>query len=344
MLKRIMFISFFVIVGIGSSFIYGKDINDGKTSTNKVTISGTQLLLNGEPFYIKGVCWNPVGKGGTHPNNIDFWGFVKKDAKLMEKAGINVIRTYETITDTAVLDVLYEHGIYVINTVYVWGGADPSSNVARKVNQVKNHPAILFWNIGNEWNYNGLYVGFSFEQSMAKLNKAAAIIKKNDPTRPISTVYGHIPDKETVDAMPNIDIWGLNIYAGLSFTGVFSEWPSITSKPMFMAEYGADAWNANTNKEDTTSQADATRILTQMLIDNSSATNSNNVCAGGTIFEWADEWWKDGSGSPSVHNVGGVAPGGGPHPDSTFNEEYWGIVDIRRKPRPAYYELQKLFK
>lgn len=330
--------------GTFTSITYGNDFGNDLGNDDSVSISGHQLSVNGKPFYMRGVCWNPVGLGGTHPENLDFAGFAAQDAALMQEAGINVIRTYEAITDTAVLDELYAHGIYVINTVYVWGGAEPSATVAAKVNAVKNHPAVLLWSLGNEWNYNGLYVNLSFEDSMAKINEAAAIIKANDPTRPIATVYGHIPSKATVDAMPNIDVWGLNMYSGLSFNNVFAQWPSISSKPMFMAEYGADAWNATVPKEDTVAQAEATRVLTQMLIDNSSETDSKNVCIGGTIFEWADEWWKDGAGSPDIHDVGGIAPGGGPYPDITFNEEYWGIVDIYRNPRPAYYELQKLFK
>ena len=78
-------------------------------------------------------------------------------------------------------------------------------------------------------------------------------------------------------------------------------------------------------------QAEATASLAGAIED--AAARDGGVVSGGTIFEWSDEWWKDGSGSPSEHDVGGIAPGGGPHPDATFNEEWWGVVTIDRTPR-----------
>ena len=91
------------------------------------------------------------------------------------------------------------------------------------------------------------------------------------------------------------------------------------------------------------SQAEATTALTQAILDHSSAASATDVCVGGAIFEWADEWWKDADGANDEHDVGGSAPGGGPHPDATFNEEWWGVVDIDRNPRPAYTALQVLY-
>jgi aspartate 1-decarboxylase len=311
-------------------------------SKAKVSINGRQIMVEGKPFYIKGVCWNPVAKGKRHPEDIDYSGFVDVDAKLMKAAGINTVRTYEPITDKAVLDKLYSNGIYVINSVYSWGGSDPRS-AADAVNKVKDHPAILMWSIGNEWNYNGIYYNLSTADSIKKLNEAAEAIKAADSDHLITTIYGNMPTKAVMESMPNVDVWGINMYRGLNFGNAFDEWKYLSNKPMYMAEYGADAWNATKGSEDVDAQGKAARELTQLLMNNSVIINSDNVCSGGLIFEWADEWWKDSEGALDKQDVGGIAPGGGPYPDSTFNEEYWGLVDIDRNPRPAYYELQKIF-
>jgi len=122
---------------------------------------------------------------------------------------------------------------------------------------------------------------------------------------------------------------------GKKFGDLFDVYAGMSQKPMFLGEYGADAFNAKIQQEDQQAQADATRELTEEIVARSSL-GSNGVCLGGFIFEFNDEWHKDGSGSPSVQDKGGVAPGGGPYPDSTFNEEWWGLVKIDRSPRLAF--------
>ncbi|QMS85440.1 glycoside hydrolase family 2 TIM barrel-domain containing protein [Candidatus Xianfuyuplasma coldseepsis] len=305
-------------------------------------LDGRNFYMDNEPFFIKGICWNPVGIGDVHPAGLDFSGFVDEDADLMQAAGINVVRTYEPIKSTAVLDTLLEHGIYVINTVYPYGGNSVES-VVNNMSDVLDHEAIIMWAIGNEWNYNGIYYGLSMNESIERLNDVAARIKEIDSTRPVTTIYGYLPSTSTVNAMPDVDIWGLNIYSGATFGTIFAQWKNISDKPMYIAEYGADAWNANIDAEDETSQAYATTQLTQEIIDNSSEIYPDNTSIGGTIFSFADEWWKDSNGTPDVQDSGGIAPGGGPYPDQTFNEEFWGIVDIYREPRAAYYALQALY-
>jgi hypothetical protein len=307
-----------------------------------VKIQGKQLLVDGRSLRIRGVCWNPVPKGKTHPAGLDFAGLAPKDIPLMKAANVNVVRTYEPLTDSGVLDQLLAAGIYVLDSVYPYGG-DAASVVTARVNAVKNHRAILMWLIGNEWNYNGLYVGMSAADSQTRLNEVASLIRAADTSHPIASVYGEVPAKTVVDAMPNVDAWGINAYRGIGFGDLFAKWSAVSTKPMFLAEFGADAYNATQGAYDPDSQAKATDALTREIAAQCTDTNPSGVALGGTIFEWADEWWKDSAGDVNVHDVGGTAPGGGPYPDATFNEEWWGIVDIDRVTRPAYDALKTVY-
>ncbi|CAE8588553.1 unnamed protein product [Polarella glacialis] len=302
---------------------------------SRIEVRGRQLLVDGKPLHLKGVAWNPIPKGGRHPANLDFAGNVERDAEMMQQAGINAVRTYEPITERAVLDALWVRGIWVVNSVYSWGKAPPDS-VIKIVDAVKDHPAILMWTIGNEWNYNGLYVGMNRAQCLARIGEIARLVRQADSAHPIASIYGGLGQlDDAIARLPEIDVWAINSYRGLSFGNLFNTYASLSGKPMFFGEYGADAWNANIGREDEQSQADATTALTQEIMA-ASAVREAGVCLGGFVFEFCDEWWKDGGGSPSVHDTGGIAPGGGPHPDKTFNEEWWGLVNLDRSPRLAF--------
>lgn len=307
-----------------------------------VKLDGPRITVGGRAFHIRGVCWNPVPKGKSHPAGLDFAGAADRDIALMKQARVNVVRTYEPLTNLTVLDKLAAAGIYVLDSVYPYGG-DAASVVTARVTPIRNHPAILMWLIGNEWNYNGLYVDLPQDQSIARLNEVATLLRAADPTHPIATVYGEVPTAQTIAALPNVDVWGINAYRGITFGDLFAVWSSRSQKPMFLAEYGADAYNATSNEYDPDSQAMAVRALTQELASHGAAFEPTGVTLGGAVFEWADEWWKDSAGSVDVHEVGGIAPGGGPYPDQTFNEEWFGLVDIDRQPRPAYDALKAVF-
>lgn len=331
----------------GPSGEAGSDAGSGGTSSTgsrriadqvTVSVSGRRILVNGEPIHLRGVCWHPVPRGGVN-EDVDFAGFADIDIPLMERIGINVVRTYTPITNRDVLDRLQDAGIYVINTVYAWGGA-PADSVIAPVEAVRDHPAVLLWAIGNEWNYNGLYVGLSQEESIQRLQEVIGHLRATDATRPIATVYGELPSSDVVAALPEVDVWGLNVYRNIGFGDLFDAWRELDERPLFLAEYGADAWNSTTDSYDPESQAHAVSVLTELIVANSVALG-DGVVSGGTLFAWADEWWK--AGNPDAHDVGGEAPGGGPYPDNTFNEEWWGIVDVDRNPRPAYDVLGAIY-
>ena len=316
-----------------------------------IKVNERQLLVEGKPFTMKAVCWNPVRKGQKHPEGLIFRNpnaedlqIIDQDLRMMQELGVNTVRSYEPILDDRVLSLLRRYKLRTIVPVLNYY-ATADAEIVSRIQKLKNHPTTLIWEIGNEWNYNQFYsvdsAAIGFEGSKNLVKKTALLIRSLDRNHPISTVYGELPPLGLINELVEIDIWGLNIYSGLSFGTRFQAWRELSSKPMYLAEYGADAINRTVLDE--ASQAKGVAALTTEITQNLSATSASLVSLGGAVFEWNDEWWKDPAGTADRQDIGGIAPGSGPYPDMIFNEEWWGIVDIDRKPRAVFQELKKIW-
>lgn len=221
--------------------------------------------------------------------------------------------------------------------------------------------------------------GLGLDGSINCIKGAIAEIRSHDAVHPISTVIGEIPpEKAFWLKLPDqdIDLYGTNVYDGLGFENRFELWTTLSNKPLYIAECGSDAFNSIIKREDPEAQAIAIRSIVTEIQDNLSAKDPNNVLIGGAIFEWNDEWWKADAAHPNEHSHKGMAisngngivgkPQGatvewnddlnndvsdqffdgiqnGPYIDGVFNEEWFGIVDINRNPRAAYYVLKELY-
>lgn len=346
---------------------------------SNIQIVGRQLQIDGKAFIMKGICYNPVRKGGIYPNDLmtikpthaDL-AAIEKDFQMMESAGINTIRTYIPMVDPHILDLLTKYHLKTIVPVFN-DNLESDSEIKTTIAALKNHPSTLIWEIGNEWNFNFFYTqsasnpeGIGLTQSALLLENAAQLVRGMDNRHPISTVIGGLPASSdlqfwTLLDFKGIDLYGINVYSGLTFGQCFTEWAGtkttsgISTKPLYIAEFGADAYNMNlgpidpaTGKligaEDDSSQAFAVNALVNQVLANLSALDPSHVLVGGNLFEWNDEWWKPDNSDPDSHtSTGFPSPGGGPYPDDIFNEKWFGILDIDRNPRPAYYTLQQLY-
>lgn len=310
-----------------------------------VSTSGYQLMvkrrdasgtISEAPFVIRGISWSPHGRGDSNDfRGNNFERFADQDFALMKAAGINTIRTYAAFPTTAraVLDKALASGIVVIMSVFI---QFDNNNAVNLVNAFKDHPAVLMWLVGNEWNYNNLYSNRNWEQSAARVNEVIDSIKAADPNHPVATAYGELPTPAQIQQI-RADVWGLNVYSGNSFGNRFNLWKGRSTKPFFYSEYGTDAFDNRRGVEDQDTQARTLDLLLTEIKNNLSAKDPQNPCLGGTPFEFSDEWWK--SGMPNRQDNNGFALGALP-PDGFANEEWWGVVDIERRPRKAYATLQ----
>lgn len=341
-----------IVLTLSSAFLLASCTNTRSRNDDLQTkIKDSALIVSGSIFNIKGICWNPVPKGYEHPEGLAFdpqspsydLELIERDLAMIKAAGFNTLRPYEAITDPATLKLIEKHKLKVIVPVYNFHEMS-DSHIADIVVTLQNHPSTLFWEIGNEWNYNNFYNSDGdFKTSLTRIQEVLTLVRSLDEHSPISVNYGELPSPSTLEAL-DADIWGLNIYRSDDFEDLFLSWKDLSSKPIYIGEYGADAID-NRNGDGRyapDSQAYAVETLTNQIVSQYASTGDGQVL-GGALFEFSDEWWKDAKGDPTVHDIGGIAPGGGPYPDLEFNEEWWGIVDIDRNPRPAYQAIQRIY-
>jgi hypothetical protein len=308
-------------------------LNSPTLRADEVTVSERQILVDGSPYLIKGICYNPVPKGSNQRS----FDTLTEDLAIMVEAGVNTIRVYSPIDDKAVLDEIDAAGLKVIMGFgYRQDGNYDihSGSITNFINTYKNHDAILMWELGNEYNYHPEWFEGDLKNWYEPMNHAAGVIHQHDTSHPVSASHGELPDKLALSSCPNVDVWGMNVYRWDDPTKIFSEWEDVSSKPMYLSEAGADSYmtaagegyDQGINQE---AQADAVKDILKSIFRNL------DICSGVTLFSFTDGWWK--AGQPWSQDTGGSAPfsGGVPY-DGAANEEHWGIVDIDRNKKQVF--------
>ena len=304
-----------------------------KTNMDVVSVSERQILVNENPYLIKGICYHPVPKGSK---DLSF-DSLDQDLALMVEAGINTIRVYVPIDNKDVLDKIHDAGLkVVIGFGYNQGGRFDilSGTFVDYINTFKNHPAILMWELGNEYNYHPEWFEGDIKNWYKALKEATDLAHENDTNHPVTTAHGDLPDALALSICTNIDVWGMNSYRWDNPEAIFSEWEALSHKPMYLSEAGSDSYmtisrdgyEAGSNEK---AQADANKNILNAIFKN------QDICSGVTMFSFTDGWWK--AGNPEKQDPGGWAPNSSGVPyDGAPNEEYWGIVDIDRNKKETF--------
>lgn len=105
------------------------------------------------------------------------------------------------------------------------------------IDNLKDHPAIIGWGFGNENNYN---LGSTSKTDWyTLLNEAIVAGKAIDSSRFHTTANGEVADiRDYGYLVPNIDVWGINIYRGTAFTDLWKQTLAASPKPFILTEFG----------------------------------------------------------------------------------------------------------
>lgn len=298
------------------------------------------------------------------------------DWKLLKDMGCNTIRLYNHATNKDLLRDLYKNygirvimgdmfGMYGIGSGASWSEGTDYGNPKHKINMLesvkkmvrdfKDEPYILMWVLGNENNY-GVANNYKDnpDQYYKFANEAAKIIKQIDPTRPVAISNGGTGDIKLIGKLcPDIDIFGVNVYLGRNFAGLWETVKEKTGKPCAILEFGCPAYHSKGLDIGEETQAEYLMSNWEDIKNNLGGKGEGNAL-GGVLFQWMDEWWKTGDDvrdgkyySPHKHDTARV--GAGPFPDGWGYSEWFGIVGqgngketpFLRDLRKAYFSLKE---
>ncbi|MGF1556220.1 glycoside hydrolase family 2 TIM barrel-domain containing protein [Paucihalobacter sp.] len=356
----------------------------------KLIVNGEDFMVNGMNWD-----YFPIGTNYSYSlwNQSD--DFIKAaldtEMGLLKNMGVNSIRVYTGIQPRWIQYIYEKYGIYTMlnhsfgrygltingawipNTEYSDAATQQLllSEVTEMVNTYKGTPGLLMYLLGNENNYGLFWGGAETEdipvedrqstvraRAMYKMfNDATLAMKQIDTSVPIAMCNGDLLFNNIIaEECQDVDIFGTNMYRGISFGDAFERVKKELNKPILFTEFGADAFNAINKEEDQLSQAYYMVGNWKEIYENAAGLGKSGNSIGGFTFQFSDGWWKYGQTTNlDVHDTNASWANGGYDRDfiegqNNMNEEWFGICAkgptnarglYNLYPRAAYYALKE---
>lgn len=286
------------------------------------------IRLNGETFLVNGVAikFKGVNRHDYSPKNgrVVSREEIEKDIILMKQFNINAIRTSHYPNSYYLYDLCDEYGMYLIAETdlechgfeltgdYKWITDDPSWEVAyvsrmtRMIERDKNHPAIIFWSLGNESAF-----GCNFR-------KMTEVAHEMDPTRLVH--YEGDFDVESADVYSTMYTWIENPKKPYLMKDIIEK----SKKPHIHCEYCHAMGNGPGN-----------------LKDYQDLVYAHDKLQGGFVWEWFDHGIESFTESGEKYYRYG-----GDFGDDPSNKDFCidGLIMPDRTPSPGLYEYKKVIE
>jgi len=355
----------------------------------RLLVNGENFMINGMNWD-----YFPIGTNYSYSLWEQTDGIIQSaldaEMSLLQKMGVNTIRQYTGVPPKWIEYIYETYGIYtMLNHPFGRYGLSIEGNWVAKTNysdaktkevllsevkalteEYQNTSGLLMYLLGNENNYGLFWEGAETEdipveysdstiqpRDMYKLfNEATLAMKAIDSSYPIAICNGDLGFLDIIiEECKDIDIFGTNMYRGVSFGDAFQRVKDELNKPIMFTEFGSDAFNTIENKEDQKSQAYYMLGNWQEIYQNAAGLGKAENSIGGFTFQFSDGWWKFGQTTNLKIQDNNASWGNGGYQNdfikgvNNMNEEWFGICakgDADQQglyqlyPRAAYYVLQ----
>ncbi len=244
-----------------------------------------ELVRNGKPYQIK---------GASGASNLE----------MLHRTGGNSVTVYEQKVTREFLDSAhgYEISVSIILDVVkpMHGGnyhdmkfkKDQRDRIIRFVKENKEHPAVLFWIIGNE-----LHLGQRFNWRMwHEINQLSKIIHEIDPNHPTTTTLAGfgLESMQIVQMKlfcPDLDFVSHNLFD--SYHRLYRESRNFIwgyEGPYVVTEFSPlPYWNMSTTEWDAVIEPTGANRAIQMKQRYKSLTRDTERCLGTYVFYWGEK-------------------------------------------------------
>lgn len=359
------------------------------TSGHQLQVGGKPFFVNGMNWD-----YFPVGTNFSYslwkqPTDL-IQSALDSEMSLLKNMGVNSVRMYTGVPAKWIQYIYENYGIYtMLNHSFGryglllngnWNANTDYSNPAVKelllnetrqmVQEYQNTPGLLLFLLGNENNYGLFWRGAETEnipisdrqstkdaRNMYRLfNEAASTMKGISTNHPVAICNGDLLFLDLISQeCRDIDILGINVYRGPSFTDLYDRVQKEYGKPVLLTEFGSDAYNSLTNQEDQEYQAKVLLSNWKEIYANADGLGGSGNSLGGYTFQFSDGWWKTGQTiNLDEHDITASWSNGGYSNDykegqNNMNEEWFGICakgltnergTYELYPRAAYYALK----
>ena len=364
---------------------------------SKLVVNGEDFMINGMNWDYIPIGTNTVNANFWKKSDDVIKAGLDAEMALLQNMNVNVIRQYTGVPAKWIRYIYENYGIYtMLNDSFgrygltidgVWTPitdySDPRtqellmSEITKMVTEYKNTPGILMYLLGNENNYGLFWQGaetedFPDEEDKKRevgekrgrpmyrlMNEASKVMKTIDSSHPVAICNGDVLFIDIIaEECKDVDIYGTNMYRGVSFGDAFQVVKDKLNKPIMFTEFGSDAFNAIENQEDQKMQAYYMLNNWKEIYENAAGLGKVNNSIGGFTFQFSDGWWKAGFNdrkdadthqTESTWNAGGYTIDEAYKGANNMNEEWFGICAkgpttsrglYTLYPRAAYYALK----
>ncbi len=307
-------------------------MNLGKVVDEFIVVTGFRefkivdgdIYLNGKRIVFKGISGHE-----DHPKfgNALSYEEMEKDIVLIKNMGADAIRLAHYPAHPYVLNLCDRYGLIVFEEIPVWNvPADilvderyislAKSYISEMVNRDKNHPSVLAWGIGNEFDS-------ADEEARKYVSELVKFVKSIDD-RPVYYASRMIRNDVCSDL---VDLACVNVYIDdlTKFSENIGYWKrKYANKPVIVTEYGkvVQLENRNGYSDPLSYESQAKYILERYrLIQEMDFDGS---------FVWVFSDWR---GDRPITTL--------PNPDPYLYT--MGVVSYEREKRPAYEVLKALY-